>query len=435
MLGIGATSSLLALVMGGHVLSMLNIFLILAFCELLFSQGSAANRGFNIKSYHSRLFLTWMTLGMVSSIYGIFRFIEYDEFRAASVGSFFKIIIYILFLIFLGTNSNPSLRIRSLMGGIKFGIILNLIWCIADAAMYYTTNVSLTNTVFQSYIQATDMRHGMASLTDGFMIRSVGLNNDPATVGFFAIAASAYSFLSKKYIVLILSILASFACVSFTAIVGIVLVTLYYLFFNNSNLRNKISLVLTVAIISLFGFLYFTLSDSNIATGVRTALEMRATAKVDGAQSSEIREYYIKNFLSALNETPEALVIGTGCSTASFPYFSLGLKKYEEFRPFDMENTYIATFFDIGLIGLLAFTYFYFRIFILTRNLPDNIKFGDLGKIINATSISALISFMFYHYTLYSVLMFISIASLFIGPQKNMLKGKLLTQKKHFLKK
>ena len=416
-LGVGATSSLLALVFGGRVLSMLNIFLVLSFFDLIVStKRKGAN--IHIRKSHSKLFLMWMTVGLISSLYGIFRFMEYEEFMTASLGSFIKIIIYLLYFYLLSINADYQSRIKHLIGGIKFGIILNLIWCIADAGLFYTTSQSLTNTVFKSYIEAMDMRLGMASIIDGFMIRSVGLNNDPATVGFFSIVVAAYSYLTRKYSILILSVLSSFACVSFTAIVGIMMVSFYYLFFGYFNIKKKFTLLFSVIFISIVGFLYFNYSDSDVAVGVRTSLEMRAEAKMDGAATTEVREFYIKNFLPAVATSPDALIIGTGFNTASFPYFSLGLQNHEEFRPFDMENTYIATFFDIGLIGLFLFLSFYFMLFKKTKVCLKNGNQGDFPRVVNATSISALISFLFYHYTLYSVLMFISIAAILINCNK-----------------
>lgn len=364
------------------------------------------------------MFLLWMFFGLFSSLYGILYFMEYDEFMLASLDSLIKIIVYLIYFYLLTINSDSQSRIKYLMCGLKFGILLNLLWCIADAAMYYTTNVSLTNTVFQRYIQVTDMRLGMASITDGFTIRSVGLNNDPATVGLFAIIAAAYSFLIKKPLILILAVFASFACVSFTAIVGIVVVTLYYTLFAQKTFKKKLSLIFLIFFLSIVGFLFLYYSESDIAVSIRTALELKAAAKVDGADSTEIREFYIRNFFSAVGEIPESIFIGTGFNTSSFSYFTLGLGKYEVFRPFDMENTYIATFFDIGAVGLFFFISFFVSLFNFSKKMMNKNKKDDMSRIMNATAMGALIAFLFYHYTLYSVLMYVSIASVLFRPKR-----------------
>ena len=107
---------------------------------------------------------------------------------------------------------------------------------------------------------------------------------------------------------------------------------------------------------------------------------------------------------------PTSLIIGTGYDTAVYAYIDEGLD-YGINGPTAMENTYLDNFFNFGFIGFVFFVIFYIKMY---KNSLKWVKYNqnEYVIVIFSFSIATLICFLFYHYTLYSVIMLISICSI-----------------------
>lgn len=405
-LGLGSTSPLLAIVVGKHIVSLMTISLIVVFIDLLFS-----NKNHNTIYKSSTLFVLfckWMVISVLASVFGFLYFFPLrTDYSYATISYIPKILLYLILLILLGKSCKHSEKCFLIIHGIKIGIALNLIWSIADASMYYSIRESLTNLVFHSYISAADMHFGVASIIDGVTIRSVGLNNDPATIGFFSTVASAYAFVSKKKWVIVIALLASLASVSFVGLVGIILVAFFNLIYLNQAISFR-SIVVTILFITTSA-LVFNLSGNSILDSFRSAIEIRAESKTEDDHSTSVRRLFLEKFPGALSNMPTALIIGTGYSTAVYPYLSEGLDY--GVSPTTMENTYVDNFFSFGLIGFVYFILFHYCMY---RNARAKMRVdsSEVTIILYSFSLGIPISYLFYHYTLYSVIMLISLCSI-----------------------
>ncbi|MCD8555141.1 MAG: hypothetical protein LRY59_00585, partial [Bacteroides graminisolvens] len=136
-------AQVLALVVGGHTFSLFNIFLISSFLLLLFEQKVKYSRNKN-----DIYFLIWMALSILSSLFGVIYFLEYYDFLTTSISFIPKILIFLVFYLLLSRRKNNSEYCVSLLSGIKYGILFNLIWSIFDTSIYYISGFSITNTFF-----------------------------------------------------------------------------------------------------------------------------------------------------------------------------------------------------------------------------------------------------------------------------------------------
>ncbi len=411
-LGIGACSPMLALVFGGRVLSLFSIAILLVFIDLIWSRGNIKNELLKSNSVNT-LFKRWTAIAVMSAIWGaIYIGICEGEFLTP-LKSIPKVLFYFVLFSLFARDSNVLVKLKLLLKGIKTGMLINLLWSVADALIFYATKISITNELFASYINATDMRLGMASIIDGVTIRSVAFNNDPATVGFFAIVMMCYYlYTNASKIWLFLPFLSAVSCLSFTALVGFLFVFVGWIFRNNIKSAILFVFCFSVLILGLFNYV----GDNNGILGmIKTAVEAKADSKAnEDNESTGMRVFYIKNFVEAISCQPTTLFIGTGYDTATYPYSCADSKNeyFSEASFFDMENTYIAVFFDLGLVGFLAYYLFYFKIWKKFRNFGPSNNDKNLFFIYAVTE-GSLIADLFYHYILYSVIMLTSISAIF----------------------
>ena len=419
-LGLGATSPLLALVIGGRAVSLMNIAFVFVFIDLFWGKKKYNPEFKKFRLYQE--FMIWMLLSIVASVFGFVYFISFlPEYSLATILAIPKVSLYISFLFLLGKNPLGEQKSQIVMKGLKFGIALNLLWSIADASMYYIMRESLTNRVFQAYIEAKDMQYGTASIIDGISIRSVGLNNDPARIGFFATVASAYAFASRKKWIIAIGLLSSFSSVSFVGIVGIFLVSCYHIIYKDK-IKIKLVHLILLFLLGSAGCFWFYSSENTFVDGIRTAVELRVESKSEGDHSMNTRKLFIEKFPKAIENMPTALVLGTGYHTAVYPYYLEGLDYGSEQYPTDMENVYVDYFFSFGLIGFAFFVMFYFHMFVKSQKYTTR-KDDDMQRIVYSITLGSLISFAFYHFTIYSVIMLTSIyAILYIAPHATLPK-------------
>lgn len=413
--GLGATSPLLALVVGGRVVSLMTIAMLFVFVDLILSKKNRLNLDFR-ESVLFKQFMGWMIISILACLFGFIFFITFrPEFSYATIGFVPKILLYILLLYLLGINYKATEKISLILKGIKYGVALNLIWSIVDAIMYYSIHESLTNNVFQAYIVATDMRLGIASIVNGITIRSVGLNNDPATIGFFAMAACVYGYAVNKKWILWICLLSCAACVSTLGFVGIIMITFYEVFFR-LNFKDKMKYGIVMVLLLISGVSYFSTLESGALFDMVNAVTERVDSKMDGGESSSIRGDFIRKIPEAISNMPTTLILGTGYFTSVYPYYEAGVHWDSGLeKPTSMENTYVDNFFSFGMIGFFIFLLFHFNLF---KKYRGKLKTGDDNvDVIYSFALSAPIAYLFYHYILYSVLMLVFISSILLYKQ------------------
>ena len=92
-LGLFSTTSCLAFVIAGRVLSFYTIALFLAFAYLLLDKRIKVSVTHN-RSY--RLFLLWTLFGLLSACFGFVFFINDEEWRSAALSYVPKLLLYFL---------------------------------------------------------------------------------------------------------------------------------------------------------------------------------------------------------------------------------------------------------------------------------------------------------------------------------------------------
>ena len=404
LLGLFSTTSCLAFVIAGHILSFYTIALFLAFVYLLLDKRIKVSVTHH-KSY--RLFLLWTLFGLLSACFGFVFFINDDEWRSAAVSYVPKLLLYFLLFYLLCKNVNRETYVSLLLKGIMFGIAVNSAWATVDAFIFYASGYSITNQIFRSYILAADIRYESLSLVIGNIIRSAGLNADPANIGMFAPILASYSLYSKTKWMYLLSIFGIFASVSIVAFVGVLIVTLVYVF---SSKKTFLIGIFTMILLGL-GIISLSLSDDGIYGQMIGAVSDRLEEKMesDTSDKDNARAMYWINFLPAVINTPTALVIGTGYGTASYAYINGGFVNKK--GAYDPEQTYFSNFFDLGLTGFFIFLLLHFSLLKLSYKYRRNTNCLCLFSGMEGM----MIAFMGYHYTVYSVSTLIVIAGSIIA--------------------
>lgn len=414
-MGVSSTGMVLAFVVGGHVIPLYSIFLILVFFDLIKGKRSPKKYG-----HLESCFEVWMVISILSSLFGVAFFIGKPEWQQMSLSYIPKILIYLVLFFLLKNNYEREKKVSSILYGVLSGAILNVVWSIADVSLFYTSGESLTNNVFQAYIQAKDMRYGQLSLIFGPVIRSGGLNGDPANLGMFATILAAYALYSKKYILYFLSILSGLAGVSFVAIGGILLVSFFYFV-----VEGKISKMIPVLFLGVILSIILLSLNNDVINGLEDAFSERMEMKSETAGDTDNnRRQYFVNFLPAVISSPTYFIIGTGYMTASYAYLSNGLTTHK-FQPYDPECTYFSNYFDFGLIGFLVYLYLFW---LLIKKSRANVKFNPSNQnlFLYTSIMGILVAFWGYHYTLYSVVMLITICGIIDlgGQSQKMTSGK-----------
>lgn len=401
LLGISSTSSCLAIVAGGRVLSVYTICLIFAFGLLL------TDNKFKCTNYDSKLYNyygVWTLTSVLSSIFGALFFMGEEIWMDASLEFLPKIILYFIFLVLFVRSIHSCDYAKSLLHGLLLGVIINAAWATVDSIIYYSMGFSITNELFRSYIVATGTRYDMLSLIIGGVIRSGGLNGDPANIGMFAPILASYALYSRKVWLYILAILSIFSSVSIVGLASTIIISFFYF------LSNKKGIVFGLAIIVmlLIGGSYVAFSDDGVTGQMLSAVSDRLEEKTetDSSDKDNVRAMYWLKFIPAAIKTPTAFIIGTGYGTASYAYINGGYVNRS--TPYDPEQTYCSTYFDVGLWGFIVFVSLH--LLILKRAYK---KREDTNCLILFAGIEGiLISFMGYHYTIYSVSMLFLIAGI-----------------------
>jgi len=409
LLGTFATTSVVALVFGQRVLSLFTITLILCFGLLLANHKRSKARFNRLES----AYVKWTIISIISGLFGFLYFWGDNEWGQASLSGIPKLVLYLLFFYLLRNSNDSKNYIRYLLSGLVFGAFINVIWAITDAAIYYTSGISITNQVFRSYIVATQTRYDMLSLVIGGVIRSGGLNGDPANIGMLAPILASYGLYVRKYWCYVIAVLGIFASVSIVALAAIIIITIIYLYFNR---KKATGLIAGMAFVIIGTFAVMSINDT-VSTQMFEAVSSRLEEKsgADVSDKDNARLMYWVNFVPAAIMQPTSFFIGTGYGTASYSYIKNKFVNREKLSPYDPEQTYFSTFFDCGLIGAILFVMTYLKSIKKCRlQVKGNRDDEGMYAMSLAGMEGAAISFLGYHYTIYSVSMLFMIAAIII---------------------
>ena len=417
LMGFFSTSPVLAIVVGNFSISLFAICFILYI--LVNMVGLASNPRITFKKTDSKKYvLLWLILSAMSCIFGLVYYISNNEWFNSSVNYLIKTVIYVFFSLIVLNGEDES---ESILKGILCGVIVNLIWVAIDSIVFYVFNISLTNTVFASYITANNIRYGSIDTFDEGLIRPAGFNDDPASIGLFAPLLLGYGLRSRKPIWTLLALSSIVFSGSTTSAVCCTVVLVCYflekLRFKKTQrerlTRGKFFLICVVIIMAIFA-----LYRAWPVITSRTEMISSRFNHVYGSQSSEdnARIEYLKEIPKALGKQGFKVITGTGFNSASEGFLgghavNLVFRKAVD-QPFDMENLYLAYFFDNGIIGFIIFV---LMLISLYRSASPN-RFPDENDKYSCVGFSALVAMLlssfFYHYTLYSlhILIFLAIA-------------------------
>ena len=400
LLGIFSTMPIIAIFIGGKTISLFSICLILFFILSLLK--ASGNHSLKI-TYEIKLYVCWSFFSIVSCFFGMLMFKGLgDRWASAPLTGVPKIIIYLATLVVVQLQKDTSKLFSSFMTGLLIGITVNVIWAILDALIFYSLNISITNTFFSKYIASNDIRYGMLSLTINNVMRSGGLNSDPANIGLFASILATYGLLKKNntlFVIAILGVLASISIVGLTGLIGSTIVSLFL-----KDNRNK-KTVLFAVFLAAFVILFLLNFSPNNVVGIALDNVLSRIEYKQKAYSDSLRFQYFKFFVPALINNPFFFLIGTGYGTASYAYQNPGFVNTT--IPYDPECTYFSYIFDIGFFGFLVYLYLNYKLYKKVNTLnfvPVSIKSMSYSFIIGS-----FFALWGYHYTLYAPIMLFTV--------------------------
>lgn len=413
-LGITITMPILTISMSGRQISVFYVIFILSMIILFFD---FFNSKFNFKlNKNSALFLVWLLLSLLSSLFGIMYFNSKVIWVNKIVSYIPKIIAYSLVLIFIASSKNKKNIIKLFLKGFLIGIIINIIWAFADGLIYYIFNFSISNEIFSDYMKNIATTRKGVSIIKGGTIRVGGLNYDPAHLGGLIPIIIGYSIIKKKHILLFLSIGSLIFSQSTTALVSSLIIIIINLKFVNYkiNIKSivKSTFILLGIMILLISSLYMNLNFLGIFSNNYKAFINRVTKVYINQFTTNTRFLYHRYIPNSLYFNNFKVLTGTGFGTASYPYvYNDKIRSIMELRqfPYDPESTYISYLFDTGILGFMIYILVLIRLFYYYYKYKVNI-------ILLLSIESIILSGLFYHYTITAYQVFILIiASIYIS--------------------
>ena len=384
----------------GPYMTFYNIFLPIILAELIFSKHISFKSNSIIQKY-----ILWAVIGLVSCGFGYVYFWGEPEWQSGALYYVPYVITYLLMFVLMIMNNDASTRCSYLMKGLFWGFLINIIVAIIDSGVYYTTGVSLTNTLFADFIAAyrADSKNALALETiEG--IRSSGFNVDPSDIGMFAVILTVYALYKRKFFLIVLAFVGCLASISIVGLAGMLVAIVLHLSLLKFNAKTVIGIALPVVLLVVVASRTPIFETMRFATTAR--IEMKEGTYDD---KDNRRAQYWRNFIPAVFHSPNSLIIGNGYFTASYAYRRAG-NSFANF-PYDPEQTYFAYFFDLGLPGLIIMLMMYWQTY---KKLKRRYRITDSKEDIYAIAgIEGIaISFLGYHYTIYSVVMLMTMCSI-----------------------
>lgn len=340
-------------------ISIFNLLFILMLLVLAFSFLSNARYSkVYVGGTPKRLYL-WFMGGIISTIigYSYYSFVDAGKWSASAISYLPKILLYFAFAIFIINNSNRKFYAKAIVSGLFWGAVINCVWSIIDGASYYILGISLNNTIFSSYAINNGIRYNMISLCIGGLIRASGFNYDPAHMGLMSPIVVCIGLRKKNYILIMIGLLSILTSASTTALAVTLIVVLIHAKKFLGGFTRKISMaqilaIVAVLVICVIGFIKY---NQYLFSAIEKFSNRVTSTYVNGGEDN-MRIIYLKYFPKAILNAGIGNIFGTGFGTSSFWYVKdssildhIGSGYY---FPYDMEMTYIAYFFDLGIIGI-----------------------------------------------------------------------------------
>lgn len=376
----------------------------------------------------------WLGWSILSCLIGtVFFSIKGDTiFANAARSSIPKIIVLLLFAILWGNQKKEALFFanKCLIKGIVSGFVINLVWSICDAIIFYSRGVSINNIVFSSYLIRNGITDSRPSLIlESGLLRSGGLNYDPAHLGYIVPVILGYGMYKKKPFLLVLALGGLLASASTTALVCSLIIFLTVIFDPDRGGLTKKSLLELLFIFVFLSVIILGFIDK-VGYIIRKATVLfsdRVLNTYVDTNESNPRLIYLRFFLPAIYYLGPISIIGTGFGTASYGY-ALNEASRVKYYAFDMENTYICYLLDTGMIGIILFFICFRTLFLgFYRNSYTN---DDNDRFILCSTISIAVVFLFYHYILFLPQMLVMISGLSLIDSKEACKHGFATHTK-----
>lgn len=384
----------------GSYMTFYNLLIPIVFVELLFSKKTKIKpNGIIIK------YLLWALIGLLSCGFGYVYFWGEPAWQKNALFYVPYVIVYLLILLLMLQKKDASIRCSFLVKGLFLGFLVNIVVAIIDSGVYYTTGFSITNTLFADFIAAYRANSTNAiALATNEGIRSSGLNVDPSDIGMFAIILTIYALYKRKYYLIILALIGCLASISIVGLAGMLIALVIHIRLLNLSMHHIIGIVISVvAIIFLINSNNSIIESMKFATTAR--IEMKEGTYDD--EDNKRAQYWIK-FIPAVVNNPIALIIGNGYYTASYAYKKVGCQF--AYFPYDPEQTYFAYYFDLGLIGFIIMLMMYWQTYKKIKH--RYVKMGKLDDLYPIAGLEGIaIACLGYHYTVYSVVMLMTMCA------------------------
>ncbi len=399
--GFFSTSPVLGIkVPWGTYMTFYNVLLFIILVDLLLPEHRKYKSNEIIVKYY-----VWAIIGLLSCFFGYLYFEGQPIWQKNALFYVPYVIVYLVMFILMLLKKDAFSRCSYLTKGLFLGFLVNIIVAIIDAGVYYTTGISLTNTIFADFIAAYRANSKDAiALATAEGIRSSGFNVDPSDIGMFAIILTIYALYKRHFYLVVVTFIGCLAAMSVTGLAGMLLAILIH----GRSLKLSPKPIIGIAVSILL--LVIIASKSSIFEKMRYATTARIELKEGTMDDRDNkRAQYWKDFIPAIVNSPNSLIIGNGYFTASYAYKKAGNNFIT--YPYDPEQTYFAYFFDLGLIGFIIMLLMYWQTY---KKLKKRYKLKntneDLYHIAGIEGIA--IAFLGYHYTIYSVVMLMTMCAI-----------------------
>ena len=358
LLGFTSTMPIIGIALGSRDISFFRLLFLLTigYCGIC-----TVKSGIRI-GYGTKLLLLWLAIGVIACFCGaIFLFSSAPEWSEVSSAYISKVLSLMFFALVWCSQPNVETNNKYVAKGFILGCVMNCIWASVDAAGFYLLHGSIHNKVFQAYALRHEIRYGMMSITEGGLIRSAGFNSDPAHIGFIAPIIVCYSIVRKKYWLFLLGVAAVLASASTTALVTSMMVIVVNVYWNTKkrlNIKGAIVVCICVMLAIIITLVYQN-SFSNVLISAYSHFSARINSVYLNPSRRNIRLEYVMFVFRAMGHVFPYILLGSGFGTASLGYvrdpYVINLFGDDYYFPYDMENTYIAYFFDTGIVGIIIF--------------------------------------------------------------------------------
>jgi hypothetical protein len=415
--GILVTMPIVTINVGGRLLSLFSLFFIILIGILIVK--CVITKEFNKIGKYTKLLSIWFIISLIASAFGMIYFFDMPAWTSNIKTFIPKIILYFLFLILYSSVKLTDMNEKLLLRGFIYGCIINIVWAVLDGIIFYLLGYSINNIIFSDYASINSIRYGTISLIRNGSIRSSGFNYDPSHLGMIIPTVILYSILRKKYLLIILSVVAIATSQSTTALVASLMVVLLNI--NKILMMNRIRITSNRIVIGcIAGFLLimtlFLLKGNNIDLGYAinagiNNMNNRITNLYFGSNlSQDMRVIYHIYFPAAVLFSGFRIFTGTGFGTSSYSYVFYErivdvIGRYNPF-PYDPESTYISYFFDTGVFGFLLYIWILYRLYKYYRSVSN---MSEENCILFSGIIAIIFSSFFYHYILFACQMLILI--------------------------